>query len=211
MTVKLHITETVDKKSWNRIKSLHAYVRFVTEQSFALAFCLSAMLPNSLGQTAKPVSVLSFLGRVIDACKRWCLQNSGAGEVCSVLFFVWMRHPVRAQTGTNTQIRVPAWMRACADARAIVSARRADRSVQLTIFSRCSFRHFSSRRASRRDPARKRQAFWPRIPLLPQGSGMLICSEKVGVEGRAVTSALANPAVSLPTQLLGGLLLLSCP
>jgi hypothetical protein len=210
MTVKLHITETVDKKSWNRIKSLHAYIRFVTEQSFALAFCPSAMLPTTLGQTAKPVSVLSFLGRVIDACKRWCAKFRRC-EVCSVLFFVWMRHPVRARTGTNTQIRVPAWMRACADARAVVGARRADRSVQLTIFSRCSFRHFSSRRASGRDPARKRQAFWPRIPLLPQGSGMLICGEKVGVEGSAVTSALANPAVSLPTQLLGGLLLLSCP
>ena len=165
------------------------------------------MLPTTLGQTAKPVSVLSFLGRVIDACKRWCSKLRRRRS----LFFVWMRHPVRARTGTNTQIRVPAWMRACADARAVVGARRADRSVQLTIFSRCSFRHFSSRRASGRDPARKRQAFWLRIPLLPQGSGMLICSEKVGVEGRAVTSALANPAVSLPTQLLGGLLLLSCP
>jgi len=208
MTVKLHITETVDKKSWNRIKSRHAYVRFVTEQSFALAFCPSTNAANYLRPNGK-TSFSSVIFGSRDRRLQTMVRNIEAPA--KFVFFVWMRHPVRARTGTNTQIRVPAWMRACADARAVVGARRADRSVQLTIFSRCSFRHFSSRRASGRDPARKRQAFWPRIPLLPQGSGMLICSEKVGVEGSAVTSALANPAVSLPTQLLGGLLLLSCP
>ena len=208
MTVKLHITETVDKKSWNRIKSRHAYVRFVTEQSFALAFCPSTNAANYL----RPNGKTSFSSVIFGSRDRRLQTMVRKIEApAKFVFFVWMRHPVRARTGTNTQIRVPAWMRACADARAIVGVRRADRSVQLTIFSRCSFRHFSSRRASGRDPARKRQAFWPRIPLLPQGSGMLICGEKVGVEGRAVTSALANPAVSLPTQLLGGLLLLSCP
>jgi len=208
MTVKLHITETVDKKSWNRIKSRHAYVRFVTEQSFALAFCPSSNAANYL----RPNGKTSFSSVIFGSRDRRLQTMVRKIEApAKFVFFVWMRHPVRARTGTNTQIRVPAWMRACADARAVVGARRADRSVQLTIFSRCSFRHFSSRRASGRDPARKRQAFWPRIPLLPQGSGMLICSEKVGVEGSAVTSALANPAVSLPTQLLGGLLLLSCP
>jgi len=208
MTVKLHITETVDKKSWNRIKSRHAYVRFVTEQSFALAFCPSTNAANYL----RPNGKTSFSSVIFGSRDRRLQTMVRKIEApAKFVFFVWMRHPVRARTGTNTQIRVPAWMRACADARAVVGARRADRSVQLTIFSRCSFRHFSSRRASGRDPARKRQAFWPRIPLLPQGSGMLICSEKVGVEGSAVTSALANPAVSLPTQLLGGLLLLSCP
>jgi len=208
MTVKLHITETVDKKSWNRIKSRHAYVRFVTEQSFALAFCPSSNAANYL----RPNGKTSFSSVIFGSRDRRLQTMVRKIEApAKFVFFVWMRHPVRARTGTNTQIRVPAWMRACADARAVVGARRADRSVPLTIFSRCSFRHFSSRRASGRDPARKRQAFWPRIPLLPQGSGMLICSEKVGVEGSAVTSALANPAVSLPTQLLGGLLLLSCP
>jgi hypothetical protein len=40
---------------------------------------------------------------------------------------------------------------------------------------------------------------------------MLMRSEKVGVEGGAVTTAPAIPAASLLTQLLGGLLLLSCP
>ena len=208
MTVKLHITETVDKKSWNRIKSRHAYVRFVTEQSFALAFCPSSNAANYL----RPNGKTSFSSVIFGSRDRRLQTMVRKIEApAKFVFFVWMRHPVRARTGTNTQIRVPAWMRACADARAVVGARRADRSVQLTIFSRCSFRHFSSRRTSGRDPARKRQAFWPRIPLLPQGSGMLICGEKVGVEGSAVTSALANPAVSLPTQLLGGLLLLSCP
>lgn len=208
MTVQLHITETVDKESWNRIKSLHAYARFVTE-SFALALCPSAMLPNTLGQTAKPVSVLSFLAHVIDACKRWCVQLSGAGEVCSVLFLFGCA--TRFALGLARLHRSIDVEEGMCRARAVMGARHADRSVQLTIFSRCSFRYFSSRRASGRDPARKRQAFWPRIPLLPQGSGMLICSEKVGVEGSAVTSVLAIPAVSLPTQLLGGLLLLSCP
>ena len=53
MTVKLHITETVDKKSWNRIKSRHAYVRFVTEQSFALAFCPSTNAANYLRPNGK--------------------------------------------------------------------------------------------------------------------------------------------------------------
>src|ERR1700757_3337699 len=60
-------------------------------------------------------------------------------------------------------------------------------------------------------PATIRQRFWPRIPLLPQGSGMLIRGENFGFEGGAAPAAPAIPAASLPTNLLGGLLLLICP
>jgi hypothetical protein len=48
---------------------------------------------------------------------------------------------------------------------------------------------------------------------LPKGLAMLIRSEKFGVQGGAADAALAEaiPAASLPTLLLGGLLLLIGP
>jgi hypothetical protein len=48
---------------------------------------------------------------------------------------------------------------------------------------------------------------------LPKGLAMLIRSEKVGVHGAAADAARpeAIPAASLPTLLLGGLLLLIGP
>jgi hypothetical protein len=46
-----------------------------------------------------------------------------------------------------------------------------------------------------------------------KGLAMLIRSEKYGVQGRAANAVhpKAIPAASLPTLLLGGLLLLICP
>jgi hypothetical protein len=48
---------------------------------------------------------------------------------------------------------------------------------------------------------------------LPKGLAMSIRSEKHGVQGGAANTACpeAIPAASLPTLLLGGLLLLICP
>ena len=86
------------------------------------------------------------------------------------------------------------------------------RSTFLTIFWHCDSASFSFRTAAGCVPATNRQRFWPRIAR-SQGLAMLICSETFGVwkgAARAVgPSALA--AVPLPTLLIGGLLLLSCP
>jgi hypothetical protein len=92
------------------------------------------------------------------------------------------------------------------------------RSIQLTIlevtiFWRCGFAHFSSRRGLETLlRLTNRQWFWPRIGL-PKGLAMLIRSEKYGVHGKSAVTAgpEAIPAASLPTLLLGGLLLLICP
>ena len=63
-------------------------------------------------------------------------------------------------------------------------------------------------------PATNRQWFWPRFER-PKGLAMLIRSEKHGVRGGAAKaasmSALAIPAATAPTLLLGGLLLLIGP
>ena len=61
-------------------------------------------------------------------------------------------------------------------------------------------------------PATNRQRFWPRIRLL-KGLAMLIRSQMYGVQGGAAQAA-RTPAIlaaSLPTLLLGGLLLLIGP
>jgi hypothetical protein len=81
----------------------------------------------------------------------------------------------------------------------------------LTIFGHCGYGYFSSRTTVGAVPATKCQRFWPRI-FGVQGSGMLIRGKIEGVEeGAAKAEASAIPAASLPTLLIGGLLLLICP
>jgi hypothetical protein len=85
--------------------------------------------------------------------------------------------------------------------------------LEMMIFWRCGFAYFSSRRGLEALPRlTNRQWFWPRIGL-PKGLAMLIRSEKYGVHGKSAVTAgpEAIPAASLPTLLLGGLLLLICP
>ena len=67
-------------------------------------------------------------------------------------------------------------------------------------------------RRSERLSAINRSTIWPRI-WVPKGLAMLIRSENVGVSGAAAIAARpdAIPAASLPTLLLGGLLLLIGP
>ena len=81
--------------------------------------------------------------------------------------------------------------------------------MKLTIFWHCGFGYFSFRTMP--DAA---QANKPSTVLAEnrasKGSGMLIRSEKYGVQGGAADAAPAIPAASLPTLLLGGLLLI-CP
>jgi hypothetical protein len=73
--------------------------------------------------------------------------------------------------------------------------------------------HFSFRTGSENaSKATNRQWFWPKMTL-SKGLAMLIRSEMVGVQGGAA-DAVRNPAIpaaSLPTLLLGGLLLLIGP
>jgi hypothetical protein len=84
-------------------------------------------------------------------------------------------------------------------------------SPLLTIFWHCGFAAFSSRTKPGCIPATNRQRFWSRIAR-SQGLAMLICSEKFGVrEGAAQAVGPSRPAAPLPTLLIGGLLLLSCP
>jgi hypothetical protein len=90
---------------------------------------------------------------------------------------------------------------------------RQTRSTLLTIFWHCGLPHFSFRTASgARPPATNRQWFWPRM-LLPKGLAMLIRSYLYGVRGGAANAvrSQAIPAASMPTLLLGGLLLLIGP
>jgi hypothetical protein len=85
------------------------------------------------------------------------------------------------------------------------------RSVRLTIFWHCGFGHFSFRT----DP-KARRGNKPSMVLaedaVPKGLAMLIRSEKYGIQGGAANAVRAQPipAASLPTLLLGGLLLI-CP
>ncbi len=57
--------------------------------------------------------------------------------------------------------------------------------------------------------ATNRQWFWPRMRI--EGVAMLIRSDLFGVRGGAAEAAPAISAASLPTLLLGGLLLLIGP
>ena len=88
---------------------------------------------------------------------------------------------------------------------------RTIRSIVLTIFWHCGFRHFSSRTASERGLGNKPSTVLAEDPV-PKGLAMLIRSEKDGVPGGAANAAGAQaiPAASLPTLLIGGLLLI-CP
>ena len=89
---------------------------------------------------------------------------------------------------------------------------RAIRSPILTIFWHCGFRHFSFRTGPERGLGNQ-----PSMVLaedsLPKGLAMLIRSEMDGVQGGAANAVRpeAIPAASLPTLLIGGLLLLICP
>jgi hypothetical protein len=64
----------------------------------------------------------------------------------------------------------------------------------------------------RADVATNRQWFWPNIAP-HKGLAMLIRSQMEGILGEAAEAASvpAIPAASLPTRLIGGLLLLICP
>src|SRR6266480_6426019 len=88
---------------------------------------------------------------------------------------------------------------------------RKTRSPVLTIFWHCGFRHFSSRTALERGLGNKPSTVLAE-DWVPKGLAMLIRSEKDGVQGGAANAARARaiPAASLPTLLIGGLLLI-CP
>jgi hypothetical protein len=82
----------------------------------------------------------------------------------------------------------------------------------LTIFCRCDYQHFSSRTSLARRCGNK-----PSMVLAEhraaQGLAMLIRSQMNGIWGEAAEAASvpAIPAASLPTLLIGRLLLLICP
>ena len=87
------------------------------------------------------------------------------------------------------------------------------RAPILTIFWHCGCGHFSLKtRAGQRASGNQ-----PSMVLaedgLPKGPAMLIRSENDGIYGKAAMAAgpEAIPAASLPTRLLGGLLLLIGP
>ena len=82
----------------------------------------------------------------------------------------------------------------------------------MTIFWHCGFGYFSSRTAPERALGNEPSMVWAE-DWAPKGLAMLIRSEKFGVHGKSavVADPEAIPAASLPTLLLGGLLLLICP
>ena len=87
-----------------------------------------------------------------------------------------------------------------------------DRSVRLTIFWRCGFGYFSSRTALEPGLGNKPSTVLAENAV-PKGLAMLIRSQMYGVQGGAANAVRtqAIPAASLPTLLIGGLLLLICP
>jgi hypothetical protein len=86
------------------------------------------------------------------------------------------------------------------------------RSTRLTIFWHCDTSRFSFRTASVRAPGNQPSMVLAE-DVLPKGLAMLIRSRMYRVQGGAAHAALAEaiPAASLPTLLLGGLLLLIGP
>src|ERR1700687_2407505 len=86
-----------------------------------------------------------------------------------------------------------------------------DRSARLTIFWHCGFGHFSFRTDPKAPPG-NRPSMVLAEDAVPKGLAMLIRSEKYGIQGGAANAVCiqAIPAASLPTLLLGGLLLI-CP
>ena len=87
----------------------------------------------------------------------------------------------------------------------------AHRSVGLTIFWHCGHAPFSSRTAPRRTSGNEPSTVLAEDFRASKGLAMLIRSEKYGVRGGAAHVAPALPAASMPTLLLGGLLLLIGP
>jgi hypothetical protein len=86
------------------------------------------------------------------------------------------------------------------------------RSVHLTIFWHCGGPYFSFRTASDR-AAGNQPSMVLAEDALPKGLAMLIRSQMYGVLGGAADAVCPQviPAASLPTLLLGGLLLLIGP
>jgi len=82
-------------------------------------------------------------------------------------------------------------------------------SPLLTIFWRCSCCQFSSRNGSRAARQRTVNGF-ARGFGVQQGLAMLIRGQYAGISKEVAVAAATIPAASLPTLLLGGLLL-SCP
>jgi hypothetical protein len=91
------------------------------------------------------------------------------------------------------------------------------RSTHLTIFWHCGLAHFSFRTGSENASKATNRGNQASMVLaedeLSKGLAMLIRSEMVGVQGGAADAVRtpAIPAASLPTLLLGGLLLLIGP
>jgi hypothetical protein len=82
----------------------------------------------------------------------------------------------------------------------------------LTIFWHCGLAHFSFRTTLKRIRGNQPSTVLAQDQAL-KGSAMLIRGDKYGVQGGAAEAARipAIPAASLPTLLLGGLLLLIGP
>jgi hypothetical protein len=97
--------------------------------------------------------------------------------------------------------------------KAINAIGRPKRLSLLTIFWHCSFRPFSSRTAPRAASWQRTVNGFRRGFAALKGLAMLIRSETCGVQGGTASAgrAFAIPAASLPTLLLGGLLLLIGP
>ena len=122
------------------------------------------------------------------------------------------RHCVRTPARGGNAAAVFAVQPSAAGVEAVAMFVASIRSANLTIFWRCDHPRFSFRRGGARALATNRQRFWPRM-CCPKGLAMLIRSEKYGVQGGAAYAVRpdAIPAASLPTLLLGGLLLLIGP
>jgi hypothetical protein len=82
----------------------------------------------------------------------------------------------------------------------------------LTIFCRCSFALFSFRNALRAAPGNEPSMVLAEDFGAQKGLAMLIRGQNDGISGEVALAAGAStiPAASLPTLLLGGLLL-TCP
>ena len=86
------------------------------------------------------------------------------------------------------------------------------RSPFLPLFWHCDLPQISFRTVPERIPGNKPSMVLAENPAL-KGLAMLIRSEKVGISGGAAQAARARaiPAASVPTLLIGGLLLLIGP
>ena len=87
-----------------------------------------------------------------------------------------------------------------------------NRSVQLTIFCHCGSAYFSSRNGLGSPPGNQPSTVLTEDLWVHKGLAMLIRSATIDVQGKAARAAGPDAivAVSLPTLLLGGLLLI-CP